>query len=118
MGLKMFRKICRDLILICIDHIRLRMLLQCRRDLIQCIGGQQIIMIQKCDKITLCHGKSRVCIFCNAKIFFQILIADPPVHLCIGFQHSLHVRILRASVCQTQLPVLICLCKERVQHLS
>jgi len=118
MWLKMLGQICCDLIFIGIDHICLRMFLQCSCDLIQSIGCKQIIMIQKCDKISSCHGKGCIGILSDTEIFLQIFIADPFIHLCIGSQYKLHIRIFRTAICETEFPVLICLGKQRIKHLS
>ena len=118
MRLKMLGQICCDLVFICIDHICLRMFLQCNCNLIQRIWSKQIIMIQQCDKVSLSHSEGCIGILGDTKIFLQIFIADPLIHLCVGFQHSLHIRIFRASICETKFPVLISLGKQGIQHLS
>ena len=112
MRLEMFRKVCCYLVLICVDHICLRVFFQCCCNLIKRIGSKQVIMIQKSHEIAFRHGKSCIGILCNAKILLQVLITDTPVHLCIRFQDCLHIPIFRASISQTQLPVLISLRKK------
>ena len=107
----------RHLILICIHCICLFMLIQCIHDLIQGIGRKKVIMVQKPHKLSLRHGKCRICILCNSLILIQIHPTDAAVFTAVLFQSLSHGFLFRASVGNAQLPVLIGLGYKRIYHL-
>ena len=113
----MLIQFCGNLILICINSICLRMCLQRLHDFVKRIGCQQIIMIQKSEKVSLCHGKCPVCILCNTQIFFQVTKTHPLIPGCILCQNSLHLFIIRTCIGNAKFPYSISLSCYRIDHL-
>ena len=117
MRLKMFIQIRGHLIFIRIDAVCLFILTDRAHNLVKCIRRKKIVVIQKPDKFPRSHGKSSICIFCNAQIFFQVPHMDPAVPGGILIQQLNHRLILWTSVCDTELPVRIGLIDHGADHL-
>ena len=91
MGLKMLGKVCRYLIFIRINHIHqriffpLQMLVHHFHHPIERLRRQKIVMIQKPQKFSLCHGECFIGIFRDSQIFLQFFHFDPGIFSCILF---------------------------------
>ena len=118
MRLKMLIQFGSYLVFICIDTIRLRIIFQITCNLIKSIWCKQVIMVKNSCILSLCHLKCCVCISCNSEILIQYFYMDPAVLIRILIQHCLHFFIFRASVCNAEFPVAVCLCQQRIDHLA
>jgi len=113
----MLVQLCGNFILVCVDSVRLRMILQDIHDLIQCIGCQKVIMIQKSQEFPFRHVKCSVGVLRDPQILFQIAETHSGISGCIICEDALHFFIIRACIGNAELPVGISLFHQTVYHL-
>ena len=109
-----------QLILIGIDHITLRMLVDSGSYFKQGMLRQSIVMICQNDKIAGCHFQRRIGIAGNTQIVPQILTAEAAVLFHILLHDPVNDLSLarRTSICHTDLPIPVGLGQNRIQHLT
>ena len=105
------------LVLIRVEHVDRRLLLQRLRRLKECVRRQQIVMIQQAHKIAGRHSERLVCISGDALIFRKLLHTDAGVFLRILRKHAPHHVIFRAGIHNAKLPVIVGLALHRFYHL-
>ena len=64
----------------------------------QCIRRKQIIMIHKCDPVSVRQCDRRICISRDPLIFGQTFILDPRICRCIFICNTLHQRRFRIRI--------------------
>ena len=117
MRLEVFAEVCGNLIFIRIDRVKAAVFRQRGGNFIKRVRRQQIVMIQKPDKLSFRHLQRRVGIPGYSQILTQVFHPDPFIFSCIFPQKFFHFRIFGASIGDTQLPVPVCLRQKRVHHL-
>ena len=84
---------------------------------IQCAFMQQIIMVKQHDIITGRHSKTCIGVLGDTTVFLQLLIPDTLIVLLIFLYYVSHLcMLLIASICQTKLPISVCLILYRLDH--
>ncbi len=105
------------LVLVRVDHASLRVRLHCRRQLIDCVNRQHIIVIGKYQKIPIRHPDRSIRIVRDATVLFETAVFDPRL-LCIAAVNIPLYRVLAAPIRKAELNILISLIQNRIDHLS
>ena len=111
----------RQLVFITVYKVQLRILIQLSGHLIQRIRRQDIVAVQKSDKVSLCQGNSIIRCSGNPAILFPVDDIDPitPLIVLQDFSHGRHARMI---IDKDQLPLFPCLGGDRLnagaQHLA
>ena len=116
MGLKMPGAPEIHLVLVTVHRIQGRILSKRRRQLIQGIRCQQIIVIQQADKFPFCHLQRRIGVSRDAAVGRKMGVPHPGILFGIFPDHSFRRRIVSAAVRQTKLQMRIALLQHRFDH--
>ena len=121
--LKVLTPITGNLVLIGVEQLRQRLLplpcrIQCAHHLKQRVRFKQIVMVEQSDIFTGRHRKRRIRIPRNARIFTQLLHADTRIFRRILLQKLPEPFLFGAAICKAELPVRVCLCLNRRDHLT
>ena len=115
MRIKIMLSVHADLVLICVNHISI-LIINCLYNLKQRIWLQSIVMITEHQVFPSGKLHGLIGVHRNTTVGFQLFITDPYLMSVIFFQKLMNV-FVRASVCQTKLPVSIGLFSDGLDQL-
>ncbi len=107
-----------DQILVTIEHIYGRIIIQSDGKSEQCIGLEEVIMIQEADEITFRLRDANSCIARDPTILGKGYRANPAIAHAILRHLCRKRRILWRSIGQDQLQPIISLTEHRIHHVA